>query len=85
MSIPVLLRRLEWHSGQSPAKRFKSAPLTRQDLAGSAQTSVASHAVCTLSKAALVVIPAKAESRSLRIPWIPARASYRKLGRNDVQ
>jgi hypothetical protein len=33
--------------------------------------------------AVLFVIPAEAGIQKSQIPWIPARASYRQLGRND--
>ena len=49
------------------------------------RASVVSHVVCTLSKTALVVIPAEAGIQNILKSWIPARASYRQLGRNDVQ
>ena len=32
---------------------------------------------------ARIVIPAEAGIQSRFVPWIPARASYRQLGRND--
>jgi hypothetical protein len=54
------------------------------------RTSVVSRAVCTLSKAAVVVIPAEAESSGPSKSWIPARPLLAKagmnagVGRNDV-